>query len=313
MKLLYTPESINFILKTINLAESTIIIYMGINFKGELLYKIIDILKNLLKKGVKVTYYLERKIASPAYLYIKTNLEKFPNFILTSRSSFYEIDHVKYINIDNKILFVGSMYFSDDMLKYHDMMIMFNSTDPVDKKYIDLIKPHKPTYNRYVYITQPPKTTTCDDFIKFIEQANYRIVIIMPYITNMGQQMEILKVIKNYYKIMDVNIIQPIRTNTKFYDLLNYFEISNGKYKIGDNNIKIFYTNEHFHYKNIIIDDQHVLIGTGNINWLNNRIYDINIKFYNKPGLVKTIYENIGKIMNKDQRNETVDKWLKTL
>lgn len=312
MKILYTPESINFILTTINSAESSIIIYMGINFKGEFLLKIINILENLLLKGIKVIYFLEKKVASPAYLFIKSRLNKYANFTLTSRSSIYEIDHIKYINIDNKILFVGSMYFSDDMLKYYDMMLMFEDNNNFDKKYMNLIKPNKPTYNRYVYITQPPKTDTCDDFIKFMEKATFRIVIIMPYITNLCRNMEILSVIKNLYKIIDVVIIQPYKTNTKFYDLLNKMEIINGKFKLNsDNNIKIYYTNKHFHYKNIIIDDKHLLVGTGNINWLNNRIYDINIKFYNKPNMIKQIYENIGKIMDIDQKMATVDKWLK--
>jgi phosphatidylserine/phosphatidylglycerophosphate/cardiolipin synthase-like enzyme len=314
MKLLYTPKSINFILTTINLAETSIVIYMGINFRGELLSQIVRILQNRLEKGVKVVYYLEKKFATPAIVYINSILKKYPKFTLTSRSTIQEMDHIKYINIDEKILFIGSMYFADDMLKYHDLMIMFDADNKIDKKYMDYIKPNKPTYNRYVYITQPPKTNTCDDFIKFMEKANYRIVIIMPYICSLGTDMAILSVIKNFYKIMDVTIIQPLKTNTKLFDLLNKMEISGGKYKLNTNSdIKIYYTNEHFHYKNIIIDDTHVLIGTGNINWLNNSIYDINVKFYNKPGMVKEIYQNIGKIMDPDQRVNTIDRWLRSM
>jgi phosphatidylserine/phosphatidylglycerophosphate/cardiolipin synthase-like enzyme len=139
MKLLYTPKSINFILTTINLAETSIVIYMGINFRGELLSQIVRILQNRLEKGVKVVYYLEKKFATPAIVYINSILKKYPKFTLTSRSTIQEMDHIKYINIDEKILFIGSMYFADDMLKYHDLMIMFDADNKIDKKYMALL------------------------------------------------------------------------------------------------------------------------------------------------------------------------------
>lgn len=310
MKILYTPESISYIFSIIEKTEKNILIHMGINTMGKIFNKLYNIIKNLLEKNINVIYNLDKKLSYNVYCFLHRNLSNYPNFTLSTRTK-NNIDYIKYINIDNKLLLIGSVYFSDNLLKYNNLMILFDISDTTDKKYIDMIKPTKPTCNRYVYITHPVVLNICDDFIRFIKSASRKVVIIMPFIHTGLVDLEIITVLKNLYQLIDVTIIQPKNTSSILFNILNKFEILFGKYKLNTKNqIKIIHTNKHFNFKIIIVDDLNILISTGDINSINKLFYNINIKLYNKKALVKEIYTNIGSIIEENNKILTINNWL---
>lgn len=290
MRQIFTPIELESIYDIMSNAIFTIDIYMGINHYGKVMKRIIEILEDCLKRGVIVKYVYEKRF-SPGIIYMM-RLKKYSNFFLSSRSSNKIIDHVKFINIDNKQILVGSVYFSDDMLKYHDSMVLFETKNENDFIYIKYLNPNIYINNKFVFINNPMHTSTNDDFINFIKLAKYKIIIIMPYIFTLFKNIEIINYLKQLQ--IPITIYMPKKTNSIAYDVLHSIEMLNGKLK--SDNIIVINTKTHFHYKYIIIDDIHLMFCTGNISALNNNIFDINIKLYNNIKFINNIYNHINDI-----------------
>lgn len=297
MRLLFTPDVINIILDELKRASNTIQIYMPFNHEGKFLTKLVNILEMNLQNNVKINYVIENKFGTlSAKKYIYSKLGKYENFVMSSRSKFNEIDHIKFINVDNRTYFIGSFYFSDDMYIYDDAMLLFLSDNYVDKKYIDKFNIDYAQNDELVYISKPNVLNTNDDINNFILNSKNKLTIIVPYIYSLFVNNTILETIKKISEYVDVKIILPNRTNLLMYDIYHNIEFA-FMYK---NKFNILYSDKHFHYKIFIRDDKDLLMSTGNINIFNGNYFDINIKLYDMD-------ENLLDILRNKKLNVKID------
>ena len=214
-------------------------------------------------------------------------------------SKFAARNHKKIIAIDDTITYLGGINFSEHNFKWHDMMIRFNS-----EKLCTFLKSdfeltwHNNNYFRKINLNLlellsldgRSNETSFELIFNLIRHAKRQIWLHSPYLSFPFMD----ELIAAKLRGVNVNIITPEHNNRKFLKKYILWEAKK-------QNLNIWlYQNRMSHLKALLIDDDYLIVGSSNFDYISYRCHPELLAVIRNP---EVINEFKSKIIEKDTLN----------
>jgi len=210
-----------------------------------------------------------------------------------------DCDHKKIIQIDDKISYLGGINFCEHNFLWHDLMIRIEDKDIADYLKQDFLatweENRKSRSKKFKDLTidltdGPNNKNHFKKVINLINKAEKSIFVESPYITFPYHQ----SLRKAKRRGVEINIIAPEHNNKKTIGEYIKWESNRSGFNL------YLYQNNMTHLKALLIDEETLILGSSNFDYLSYQISKETILFINNKNLINEFKE---KVIKKDLAN----------
>ena len=217
---------------------------------------------------------------------------KFTNPYGISPRKLLSRNHKKLIVIDGRAAYVGGINFSEHNAKWHDMMFRLDDDDAVTFLSEDFAATWSGRECSAHRVWKKLEVLTLDGHdnrrafhrvLELIDGAQQRIFVESPYITFPFYERLRAAAVRG----VEVKIVTPQHNNWRLFR--NYARLESARSGI---DLRL-YRGGMSHLKAMLIDDEHLIAGSSNFDYLSYRLYQEIIAIFNDPRVIHHFRERV--------------------